>query len=154
MQSCPNVQHSHAPEFIRQWPQTPHTPNTQMLDVSSGKKKKTCTVLHMCSHERSTSRPVFAATESCHTSQASWSGRQKGTIYNTYHVAKILHIMLLAACEKCLYDLLQCLLLSAVTCKALWHIKDRLKYKDAPAGKHAKDMDKQRHADAKKSFNN
>ncbi len=39
-QSCPNVQHSHAPEFIRLWPRAPHTPKTQMLDVSSVFRKK------------------------------------------------------------------------------------------------------------------
>lgn len=42
MQSCLNVQHSHAPQFIRLWARHPHThthTQTQMLDVSSGLRK-------------------------------------------------------------------------------------------------------------------
>lgn len=49
-QSCLNVQHSHAPESIRLWPWAPHTPRTQMLDVSSVFRKNVHS--HVCTHAR------------------------------------------------------------------------------------------------------
>lgn len=53
-QSCLNVQHSHAPESMRLWPRAPHTPRTQMLDVSSVFKKRALTCVHtrVCTHAR------------------------------------------------------------------------------------------------------
>lgn len=47
-QSCLNVQRSHAPESTRLWPRAPHTPRTQMLDVSSVFKKRALTCVHTC----------------------------------------------------------------------------------------------------------
>lgn len=49
-QSCLNVQRSHAPESTRLWPRAPHTPRTQMLDVSSVFKKNVHS--RVCTHAR------------------------------------------------------------------------------------------------------
>lgn len=87
-QSCLNVQHSHAPESMRLWPRAPHTPRTQMLDVSSVFKKRALTCVHTCTL-RSTPGPGLATGERCHTLDTLWQDQQlpesswgkRGTIF-------------------------------------------------------------------------